>query len=434
MDNSRRGTVVLTVEIPDRELLVYQVLSRELNARGYNTRICSYTELNRVIHELHPAVVVHNASRKKEHFYPYFYGTRHLDYRIVDLVWEQPVTPRTMNIQIFKDGFGPYYLDLVTAWGPAYKQHFYHQGVPEDRVAVTGAPKQALIQMARSTVDKRDIVREVLGDAPAGRPVVMIATTFAHSVWDAARIERYRKNIRDDIERLVEWARYFQAVYCRLLADVTRRYPDIFFLLRPHPSKAAGYAESYLREIDGRENVAMVQDGDFTWPLLASDLVIATRSTTLVDAYVAGIPALNLLDHDYPEVSQPLFQSPYGYFGRMVTSEQVLASLPALLNPGPQPDAEPLAREWFRDWINPDGLATFQRTADAIEYSLTRPRNEWLRAPFTEAKWRWVRRRQRGRLRPSEFHSAYPRLDEMLISHVWGSPEPAFREEQSWRS
>ena len=399
MTEKARPIILMAIELPSRELLAYQVLALELERRGYQPHICAYPDLNREIHRLQPAVVVNNANRRKDHFYPYFYGTRHLDFRIVDMTWEQIMSSGSFRAYQYSDGFEQYYIDLVTAWGNGYRDHLIQQGMPESKVAITGAPKQALIKLAQALVSKDEVIDHLLGPEHLGRKIVTMATSFQYAYLPLKKAEWYRRQ-GIPVDFRIAWTRLYHDLYCQLLSQLAPAYPDVLFILRPHPSKHPEYAASYQQVIGNLANVVMLPEGDFMWVLLASDAVIATHSSTLFEAFIAGIPTLCLLEFDQPFYDHPLLQASFRFFGRAVTSDELLANLPDMITEGPRPEAPKLAQRFVDYWINIGHGRTFANIADAIEDVMHRDRVPWKQEPLYELYWTWRRwsERRRGRL------------------------------------
>jgi surface carbohydrate biosynthesis protein len=385
---------LLGIELQHRELLPFLVLAHELEQRGYQVVFSTLPELNRDIHRLRPAVVVDNCSRRRDHYYPYFYDTRQVDFRIMNMVWEQIVDPSTRQWFQFVPGFADHFIDMRVAWGSGFADFMRDAGVPDEQMAVTGSPKQALIPLIRQHVQKTEIIEHLLGADWLGRNIITFATGFVTAFLPQHTLAAYRKTDKN-VDIWVDWAKTYHELYCKLVVALAQKHPDKGFIIRPHPGKAVGYADAYQKAVADCPNVKVLQGGDFTWILLASDMVVATRSTTLVDAAIANIPAVNLKAEYHPFDWRVDTQTALDYFGTMLTDAQLLDSLPEILRRPSQPEAPTLAKRWVQQWINIEHGQTFQRLADAIDKVRQRPRVPLMPHPVFEWRWRRIRAKQK---------------------------------------
>lgn len=388
--------ILLGVELPSRELLPYKILAKTLQRRGYRTEICGLPELNHKIRTLQPDAVVDNVSWRNDHFYPYYYGLRQIDFRLINMVWEQIIEPHWQHIFRFKDGFHDHYIDHRVAWGQGFKQYAMAQGVPDERITITGAPKQAALRIAQQHIPHDTIVRSLFGAEVVGRQIVLFATNFSYAFLSPAKLKWL---IDMGMQTTIgAWGRAYNQFYCQIIPEIARLYPDMLFVVRPHPAKEAEYAQSYKQAVANLPNVRVVETGDFTWLLLASSVLVTTRSTTSVDAYFMGIPTLQLMQPDNPYDTLLDYQSSFDYFVRMVTPDDICQHLPEYFS-APYFEAPRLASRWANHWMNDAPVTTFDNIADMIETTLQRPRVAWKNAPRIE--WTWQRKRAKQKIVPS---------------------------------
>ncbi|MEW6386829.1 MAG: hypothetical protein AB1491_04850 [Thermodesulfobacteriota bacterium] len=414
--------ILLIYELLPREILSLKVLARVLERRGHTVTIVGYPEANATIRKIQPDIVVNNTNRQKEHFYPYFYGLRHHDFKIVDLPWEQIIVPTIRWAFKYKDGFQQKYIDLRLAWGEGFKRHSVNEGLKAENVIVTGSPKQSLIPLMQAVIDKEAVKSVILGENHPHSKIVLVTCGFPGAFLE---VNRHQGNpaAYNYLKFNIPWSKIYNALYIQLIKEIAPRYPEVLFLVRLHPGKFVELREMFGQNTKDSPNVFLNWEGDFNWLLLVADLVIATRSTALIDAYLAEIPALNLLDPEVdPYLTDPYSLMPFDLFGELVSKQDIINHLPQYLSGTYRYDLPRLAQIWLHDWINTQGWKCFDNIAAALEEVHQRPRRDWGRQFLYEHKWkikRWREARFAHQRPPVDFHSyGFPGLDDLLLANL----------------
>jgi hypothetical protein len=152
----------------------------------------------------------------------------------------------------------------VAVWGESSRQALLRNGVPSDKILVTGSPRHELLNAASSSV--RSSVRAKL-KINQGRPVVLLASTY----FDPTHSAYVDRNSLSTMKRTI--------------FALANKYPEIFLIVKPHPvedvsdtKSFAGVADNVLvvdRDIDGREFIP------------ACDVFISFGSTMTIDALLS---------------------------------------------------------------------------------------------------------------------------------------------------
>ncbi len=162
------------------------------------------------------------------------------------------------------------------------------------RIIATGSPRADLWRpSAQAFYDNT-----ILGGIDAGRPLVVIAAhgfglLSVNRFWDELR--NLRANYLHGDDDVTEWQLYADAAsgiqnlggFVRMVRLAALRFPDVQFVLRPHPSSADGAWEALL---DASPNLAVRRDGTISSWLRKASLVIHDSSTVGLEAAAAGVP------------------------------------------------------------------------------------------------------------------------------------------------
>ena len=168
-----------------------------------------------------------------------------------------------------------------------------------DNVVALGHPK------FDSLVDKKSFkLEEDVRLRINGRKVVLIQMHFAATDGNNAIPEA-------DIHSYIEFLKN------------ANRYPNLFFLLRPHPKMLEMYhkkgmddvVEEFTALLELHENVCSYDYPDYRPALFAADAVVGDRSALLIEAGALRIPVLYMTNYYYKETMlpaiAPLFDSYY---------------------------------------------------------------------------------------------------------------------------
>jgi surface carbohydrate biosynthesis protein len=88
----------------------------------------------------------------------------------------------------------------------------------------------------------------------------------------------------------------------RVLSGLAHRFPDITFIVRPHPSERM---QPWKKAYAERKNISVVREGDHLPWILGSRLMLHTGCTTGLEAELLDHPAISILPRDHAALDCP---------------------------------------------------------------------------------------------------------------------------------
>jgi surface carbohydrate biosynthesis protein len=135
-------------------------------------------------------------------------------------------------------------------------------------------------------------------------------------------------------ERRVRTEQANIVIFRRTLEALADRYPDVCFIVRPHPAERI---EPWQRAYEGqRGNIQVISEGSVVPWLLGAALVVHAGCTTGLEAEILGVPALAIL----PETAEELLNHElisYIANERAVGAPAAVAAASAVLDGGDTP-------------------------------------------------------------------------------------------------
>lgn len=196
-------------------------------------------------------------------------------------------------------------VDLYCFWGTRQLEAFkrYLEVPTRAQLVVTGSPRHDLCH---------ERYRECLPDVGYNddRQMILMNTNFpilqprfqsqAQEAWNLVNIVGWTEEYTRD------WINQSKTA-CDVMIEVTKKlaikYPEIVFILRPHPfENKAVYLDSF-KEI---KNIQVIQEGNVLSWINRSRLIIHRNCSTAVESYFMGKPAFNVGWPLLPVLRQPI--------------------------------------------------------------------------------------------------------------------------------
>ena len=299
--------LLIFVEHVSRELDVACVLKYLLLRRhGCSTEIAAINwDLSRTLKRFQPAVVA----------VPYCYSARPDDPGLaqmraawpratwVNLAYEQVLQPINEDFKVPRDAFARHQV-LHHAWGDFYADLLHRHGVSRPQILMNGNPTLALYQdpyrayfeSRTSLADRHGLnVRAPWVFVPENYGAAFMSDrSFRDHVrrgYHADQGRTYRQFASASLREVIRWL--------QRLAETT----EAEVIVRPRPMTPLAAFERVCRQAMGRGVVArfhLIKNGTVREWVLASDLVLSSYSTTLIEAAVAQRPVALLAPLPFP--------------------------------------------------------------------------------------------------------------------------------------
>ena len=231
---------------------------------------------------------------------PFFYTTTDLAYddfiatwpdaRYFNLSWEQIHYNAHVNIKAPSDDFARQKV-IHHAWGDFGKKYLLGHGVPEDHIFLNGNPTYQLYrQPYASYFTGREELAKRHGLDPAKRWIFFpenyrwaFVTQSKIDRWisrgaEASQFLEMRKFCHDSLALILKW--------CSELAEEGK--VEVIFRPRPATNSAqiAAFAAEHVGPLSSR--LRILKDESAREWILASDTIVSSFSTTMIEAAVAG--------------------------------------------------------------------------------------------------------------------------------------------------
>ncbi len=252
-----------------------------------------YLHANRSMREYEPLVVVHP-------FFYYLKGALATEDYVArwpeavhfNLAWEEIFYKAHVKVKAPRDEFTQKRV-LHHAWGRFYEDYLLGSGVPKEHIFVNGNPAYQLYRPPYSSYYKsRDWLAERHG-LNADARWIFVPENYR---WAFISDERIESMVRmgSDRQELLDMRRFCAASLAQLLAwcNQAAGHEDLEVIFRPRPATNSStmkeFASANLPSLSNR--LHFVKEQTVREWVLASDLVISSYSTTLIEGAVAGKP------------------------------------------------------------------------------------------------------------------------------------------------
>ena len=417
--------VLLVEEWAERERLALQMLQYFLERAGHRTRITDIWERERDFIDFRPDVVIDNTCDGIEHFLGkgHFLNETH---RYINFTWEQFANAFNLTRFRYDEIVQSSVVDGRICWGDHFKNTLLEEnpGMDPSRMRKTGSIKHAIASLFQS-IDKPSL--EALYDYDFDRydRVILVAENFKLAMKNP---EDFRGNSGQGTDypyyyELIRRLQRMKPKFTDAIDRMARQRSDWLFLMRMHPGDEPSYYKTYEERLD-HPNVAFNRSGCIDPLLRIADGMVASRSGSLCDAYIAGTPAGDLVNPG----------EPIAYTGVIQTSERDFAvsrevedfdtdELESIIEAYPTPEGvEELEAKWFAS----TGLDAFENVVDFIEEIAGRPALPKKAPADAYASLESTRRAIGNLLRltvwdrksPREENFDYDRLFELLVESL----------------
>jgi surface carbohydrate biosynthesis protein len=418
----KRVDICVLFERAAREIDVATAVAHVLSRRhGLTTEIVQqYQARATIFGRIRPNVVV----------LPYAYHERYNNHFLLrwrkaaffNLTWEQLFYPGVAVAKMPRGEFAVRHV-IHHAWSDAYADLLRAIDVPEQHIFVNGQPAYALYQEPyRRYFKPRSQIAQERGLDPARRWVFLpenynwafyddaMLAELIRSGQPAAQVAAMRDVVTASFEAAMRW--------CAALA----RRSDVELIIRPRPATSPDQFRMRVEEVVGtlppRLSIT-VSDTVREW-ILASDVVISSYSTSLIEAAVAGRPSFILEPVPWPEF---LHNGWHALLPHLRSEDEMIAAVMA-----PSEDGDSPLATWARSTLMSRG-DPIVRIADELariragSVPIPEPPPWWSVTP--EARFGMPKRLlyELRRHFPPSLWPAFRRVDPMLVGDAAAARE-----------
>jgi surface carbohydrate biosynthesis protein len=330
------STLIIPVENQVRELDAKLFLSGVAAERGFPVVLGSRAFVHYRVASIPRGVYLAKSMRKLSN--RMFRILRELGHEIV--AWDEEGLVRFAGEEYYRRRLSPTAIRQVAhlmAWGEdnanALRQYPHYHGAP---IHITGNPRVDLMRPELREFYRPDAerIRERYGD------FLLINTNFGqinHFYSDLGEMKAAVEGRGPDADNPFDVGRgrmkvrLFEA-FLSMLPVLCEAFPQQAIVLRPHPSESHEPWQAIAAE---HPNLHVINEGSVVPWLLAARALVANGCTTLIEAAVLGLPAVNFKPVSEPGLEDPLPQQ-FGY--PAVRIDDVISTLNALLT-GDDPGA-----------------------------------------------------------------------------------------------
>jgi len=268
----------------------------------------------------------------------------------VNLMWEQIFYRGNAKAKLPRGDFALHHV-WHHAWGDFSRFQLCEQGVPGDHVFVNGNPTYVLYtEPYRRYYNQRTVLAEKYGLDPSRR-WVFFPENYNWAFYNEAQLQLFVEGGQSpaDIQQMSEFClRSFDEVarWCYALAQTGA----VELIVRPRPSTPLDLFRSVMQRSLAAlpQRLRLIKDESIREWIIASDVVVSSYSTSLIEAAVAGKPVYML--EPIPLLEQ-LYMAWHDFTPRLRTAEEFKAV--GLNREAAAPDAR--LREWGRAAMMPRG-------------------------------------------------------------------------------
>ncbi|MEW6572037.1 MAG: hypothetical protein AB1374_00135 [Bacillota bacterium] len=207
------------------------------------------------------------------------------------------------------------------AWGDFFKEYLVSSGVPTNHVFVNGNPAY---QLYRDPYNLYYKPREQLAREHSLDPSLKWIFIPENYRWAFFSDQKLSKLVRQgaDIDEVIELRDFCKVSLLRLLAWCVEasKYDTLQIIFRPRPATHSEEIKSLFQEHIGGTtgNLRIIKKESVREWIMASDIVISSYSTSLIEAAVADKPAYMVEPLPIPE---SLYCNWYDYVPRITTAQ-----------------------------------------------------------------------------------------------------------------
>jgi surface carbohydrate biosynthesis protein len=393
----REVDIVYLYEHAARELDVACAIAAVLRQRGLSVEILQWpTSFFAAVGKFRPKIVVLPFCYTERSFLPLLqYWAEAIFF---NMTWEQLFYGGNQLAKTPRGEFSTQHV-IHHSWSQPYSELLRAQGIPEEHIFTNGHPAYAFYDAPyrHNFMSRENLARRHGLDI--SKKWIFFPENYNWAFYTQASIERFIEagQSPEDIEVMKQFCNMSLVKVLRWCSDVTER-GDVELIVRPRPATHLDDFKAFAdRVLDSYPpNLHFLQDESVRDWILAANLVVSSHSTSLIEAAVAGKPAIMLAPYSIPTV---LHVEWHDLVPRIATREDFLD----ICHRQESGDVDHRLADWAKDTLMSHG-DSIMNLADKLEDlstgKIARPPSVNARKYTTPAKqiipeWLWLKYHQR---------------------------------------
>ena len=324
----RQPVIILSIETKARELSGKLLLSCFLVEKGFRVIITNYRRISFASETGAWLYIDRNSFAPRMSFFQRlkFFGFKLVCIDEEGIVWRKNEVYKS-RIHVKTNG----YVDMYLTWGKKQTE-LIKEVSPVINTVVTGNPRIDLLRPELTSLYKKksELLKEKYGS------FILFVSNFATNnsfyskftnkpLIDILVKEMSRHGFLNTPESEEEYRAFFEnrtRVFDKvtfLLKNLSKRFPEMNIIIRPHPSENHDTWEEYMK---GCPNVRVLYEGELTPWILAAKAVIHNSCTTGIEAALLNIKAIAYIPVEEPEFESEL---PNSVSASAFTEDEVIA-------------------------------------------------------------------------------------------------------------
>lgn len=219
-----------------------------------------------------------------------------------NLAWEEIHYKAHFKIKAPADDFTKKKV-LHHAWGPFYKDYLTQYGVPEENIFLNGQPAyQLYLPPYVHYYRKREWLQKTYNLDPLARWVFVPENYRWAFIGNKIELFSALGGDRDEILSLRDFSLKSLKILLQWCNSIAA-YHDVLVIFRPRPATNSKIMDDFVAEQIGnvRPNLRFIKGESVREWILASDVVISSYSTSLIESAIAGRPTYMVEPYPIPD-------------------------------------------------------------------------------------------------------------------------------------
>lgn len=219
-----------------------------------------------------------------------------------NLAWEQWFYPGNQKAKTPRGEFAVRHV-IHHAWSETYRDFLSNNGLAEKNIFLNGQPAYALYdEPYRARFPSRAEMAAHYG-LDASRRWVFFPENYNWAFYSEATIQQFVRGGQslEDIDEMREYCKRSLKDVLQWLAFIARN-EQVEVILRPRPSTTANEFQTFVKSIlpEIPERLHIIQQESVREWIIASDVILSSHSTSLIEGAVADKPVFMVEPHPIP--------------------------------------------------------------------------------------------------------------------------------------